>query len=309
MNRQDVYREIKSQIKIEEYARKMGYTVVKKGRFFSLKEHDSVMIDPRKNCFWRNSEPGSGKSIGKGGSIIDFVCEFRGATLHEALKELSEEIDLDTSSSLGQGRIEMQTEKQEIRLPKQDGTMRNIYAYLIKTRGIDKEVVQNLVDRHMLYQDMNKNCVFISYDIQDKKKVVFGCRRGTNTYHPFYGDLAGCDYRQCFYYPNNDKERLYITESVIDMMSVMSLKKDRAAFRYLALAGVGKIDALDIYLSDARIHETWIGTDNDEPGRKAARLLRDKIQRLRPDIKIVFDLPKEGKDWNDVLKKKKGIQG
>ena len=76
MDKQEVYRMIKEQVKIVDYASRMGFTVVRRGRYFSLKEHDSVIINPEKNCFWRNSKMGTGRSIGKGGSIIDFVLEF-----------------------------------------------------------------------------------------------------------------------------------------------------------------------------------------------------------------------------------------
>lgn len=46
---------IKEEIPIADIAREMGFSVVKKGRYLSLKEHDSVIIDTERNCFWRNS--------------------------------------------------------------------------------------------------------------------------------------------------------------------------------------------------------------------------------------------------------------
>lgn len=302
MDSKEIYREIKSEIRIEDYARKLGYTVVRKGRYFSLKEHDSVMIDPMKNCFWRNSEPGQGNAIGKGGSIIDFVCEMKQVTLHEALKELTEELNIKGIPNFEKPKS-LQPEKATVlELPPADGTMKNVFAYLIKTRCIAAEVVQKFVDRKMLYQDQNKNCVFISYDRRNTEKAVFGCRRGTNTYRPFYGDLKGCDYRQCFFYGNHAK-KLYIAESVIDIMSVMTLMMDRDQFDYLALAGVGKWDVLDTYLSEQQYLEIWIGTDQDTWGRMAAKLLQDRTREKRPDVKVVLNLPAEGyKDWNDVLK-------
>ena len=41
--------------------------------------------------------------------------------------------------------------------------MRRAYAYLTKTRWIDPDVVQDFVDRKMLYQDVKGNCVFLAY--------------------------------------------------------------------------------------------------------------------------------------------------
>lgn len=57
--------------------------------------------------------------------------------------------------------------------------MRRAYAYLIKTRYIDQDVVQDFVNQKMLYQDQRGNCVFVSYD--KDKQPVFACKRGTNT--------------------------------------------------------------------------------------------------------------------------------
>lgn len=54
--------------------------------------------------------------------------------------------------------------------------MRKIYAYLIKTRHISKDVVNEMVHRKMLYQDTYGNCVFLGYDVENPEKVIFGCK-------------------------------------------------------------------------------------------------------------------------------------
>lgn len=66
-------------IPVADLAERMGYTLVKKGRYYRLKEHDSVIIDTQKNCFWRNSRFSQGAK-GGAGSSIDFVMEFGGET-------------------------------------------------------------------------------------------------------------------------------------------------------------------------------------------------------------------------------------
>lgn len=66
-------------VPITDYATRSGFTLVRKGKYFSLKEHDSVIIDVEKNCFWRNSRFSKGYK-GGAGSIIDFAIEFNGAT-------------------------------------------------------------------------------------------------------------------------------------------------------------------------------------------------------------------------------------
>lgn len=48
---QETYARISSEIKITDYAQELGFTLVRKGKYYSLKEHDSVMIDPEKKFF------------------------------------------------------------------------------------------------------------------------------------------------------------------------------------------------------------------------------------------------------------------
>ena len=55
MTKKEKFKRIREDISIIEYAAKSGYTLVRKGRYYSLKEHDSLMIDPVKNVYWQNS--------------------------------------------------------------------------------------------------------------------------------------------------------------------------------------------------------------------------------------------------------------
>ena len=294
---------VKEQVKIADYARKLGYTLVKKGKYYSLKEHDSVMIDTEQNYYWRNSKPGSGGSIGQGGSVIDFVMEFESVSLKAALRILGDQVDFsDYSRTVSQAQKRRDVPKSKsLQLPPKGKNMHKVFAYLIKTRGIAAEIVKELVRRKQLYQDDHGNCVFVSYD--DNQEIVFACRRGTNTYAPFYGDVAGSDYSRGFYL-NNQADRIYVTEAVIDALSVMTLKgKYARQWNYLALNGVGKWQMICTYLRDERICSVWIGLDNDDPGATAGILLARKVKEIRPGIEVHFDFPpgKEGKDWNEVL--------
>lgn len=65
MTKKEKFKRIREDISIIEYAAKSGYTLVRKGRYYSLKEHDSLMIDPVKNVYWQNSRMGYGICIGK----------------------------------------------------------------------------------------------------------------------------------------------------------------------------------------------------------------------------------------------------
>ncbi len=294
---------IKETVLISDYASEIGFTLVRRGRYYSLKEHDSVRIDPDKNCFWRNSVPGRMGTAGAfGGSIIDFAMEFNHVSLSEAISLLEKRV---TGIPHKVMRKESETcqRKTKLRLPGKDNNMRKVFAYLIKTRCIQQEIVQDMVNRRQLYQDIYGNCVFVSYETGDDGKAVFACRRGTNTYKPFYGDMEGCDYSKCFYV-DNQAERLYVTESVIDAMSVMTFHyQEYRKWNYLALASTGKWGAVMSYIVNPVLKEIWIGTDNDEPGRNAMKTIAENVKKKRSDLKIICDVPQPemGKDWNEAL--------
>lgn len=296
MNKQDHYRMLKERVDICEYAGYLGYTVVRKGRYYSLKEHDSVRIDPDKNCFWRNSRQGQGGAFGRGGSVIDFVMEFTGADKKGALLALEEYTG--TMHPVGKNRSLLRPERavhpEKLQLPERAPDMKRVFAYLVKTRKIRKDIVQELVGKKQLYQDKNGNCVFVSYR---DGIPVFACRRGTSTENPFYGDVRGCDYNYGFHI-SHGAHRLYITESVIDALSVMTLRGNYGEWDYLALAGGGKWNAIQSHM--AGIREVWIGTDQDDMGLETAKKIAAWVGTHAPEVVIVFDLP-EKKDWNQVL--------
>ena len=106
---------IKENIKIVDYARKIGFTPKKVGRYYTLKEHDSVRIDPVKNIFWQNS-------TGKSGSVIDFSIAFEGKTLAEALRDFEKDIK---GYSVPERRYEIKKPETEkiLCLPQRDSTI------------------------------------------------------------------------------------------------------------------------------------------------------------------------------------------
>lgn len=300
-------RRIKDHVRIVDYAREMGFTLVRTGRYYSLKEHDSVRIDPQRNCFWRNSVPG--KTGGAfGGSVIDFVMEFNRLSLGEAIRLLERRVPGTAVEAMGNRKGENREnvsgtngDGAVLKLPGKDNNMRKVFAYLVKTRCIRQEIVQEMVNRRQLYQDTHGNCVFLSYESGEDGKAVFACRRGTNTFKPFYGDVEGCDYSKCFYF-DNQAEKLYVAESVIDAMSVMTIRfPEYRKWNYLALGGTGKWMAVMNYITDPALKEIWIGTDNDKSGQEAVRIISENVRKKRGNLTIITDLPVKGKDWNEVL--------
>lgn len=286
-------------ISIVEYAKEIGFHPYRVGHYYSLKEHDSVRIDPDKNIFVQNS-------TGAGGSVIDFAMTFQGMDLKRAIRTLGGKTATGSVQERKDPDPETRKEKiGDLKLPEKDSTMKNIFAYLIKTRGIDQTIVQEMVQRKALYQDIHKNCVFVSRD--DSGKPVFACIRGTNTYKKFVADAFGCDYSYGLFLPNGG-DRLIVTESAIDAMSVMNLLEiggtDHKAYDYLALSGCGKTEVIETHLRNHYYRIVDLCLDNDEAGRKAAKALSVRIKEISKAA-VYTELPGNEKDYNDVLKQVK----
>ena len=49
-------------------------------------------------------------------------------------------------------------------LPEPYGTMRRMYAYLMRQRHIDRDVISYFVHEKLLYEDKHHNCVFVGQD-------------------------------------------------------------------------------------------------------------------------------------------------
>lgn len=285
-------------ISITEYARQMGFTPVKIGSYYTLKEHDSVRIDPRKNIFFRNS-------TGDRGTVIDFVMAFKGVSCGEAIKLLCGEIELP---KVYKEQNSVPQKKKELILPAKARNMKNVFAYLVKTRCINQKIVQEMVDRDMLYQDERNNCVFVSRN--ENGKSVFATVRGTNTDKKWVGDVSGCDYSHSFFIDNCSRN-LIVTESVIDAMSMMDIKEQKGEnhqeYNYLSVSGLGKSrEALGYHLGKTLYDIVFLAFDNDDKGREIAKEMKKHIESINQDISVSMLIPEAAKDWNEELQKEKG---
>lgn len=312
---EELYDRIKREISILDYAGMHGIELQRVGRYYTIKEHDSVRIDPDKNCFWRNSGIGQTTT----GSVIDFANAFvHNDDLHESLKELTGLVsgiyEVPKTVTAAYQETRQVRKSLEENLPERAKNMHRAYAYLTQTRFIEPDVVQDFVNRKMLYQDVRGNCVFVAYD--EAQKPVFASLRGTLSERKFLGDVSGSDYRQGFYIHNNS-DKLIITESVIDAMSVMSILQgqgiDYKQYDYLPLNSADKHETLLTHLADSPKEQLLLALDHDVAGVKNMQLLKEEILDELSGIElkaeqITFHVP-EKKDWNEeLLDKMKHLQ-
>jgi len=298
-------------VPITDLAERMGFRLVRRGRYYSLKEHDSVMIDVGKNCFWRNSRFQQGYR-GGAGSCIDFYMEFAPETdFKKAMRQIAVMYGIEGDKpprtayrkptplqSKPQERREP-VEKGRVMLPEKGKRNNTVFRYL-RERGISESVIRYFLARKMLYEDVRGNCVFVA------PLLDFACIRSTSG--RFMYDCEGSDYDRCFFFRGKaEARRLIVTESVIDTMSVMTYfqicGERYTENAYLSLAGTNKIHALFVHLQgDRKIKEVWLCLDRDEAGEKADRVAVEELRKLGVIYKIEKP-PLEGcNDWNDYIK-------
>ena len=302
-------------IPLVELAELIGKTPVRKGRgkYYSLVENDSCMIDIESNMFFRNSvfERGFGKESGGFGGPIEFVMEFVdeiNGDRDEAIKMLLHEIGVNEKfnpEKLSDYVYEIKESgpKGDIELPEKDDHVRNVYAYLAKTREINPDVINFFLDNELLYQDKKKNCIFMTKD--EDGKPNFASLRSTGNFK-FAIDLPNCDYNECFFIKGQQNDTLIVSEAIIDMMSVMSSidpqLKDFKDNNYLSINGTNKVIAIFNQLEKhPEINKLLLAFDNDVAGKEACDFVKNKLKEIGWDGDVHPMIPTRAKDWNDQL--------
>jgi hypothetical protein len=297
---------IKYGISILTVARDMGFTPVKIGSYYTLKEHDSVRIYPETNSFNRFS-------TGVGGSNIDFVMHFGGLNEKQAIKSLKDKYVGDRFAPLPQPAKKVDTPAPKPKpfvLPeKTSGRFTRAFAYLTKTRCLDREIVQQCMKDGLIYEDKMHNAVFVGKDSEGQP--VYATRHTTLTNSSFKRDVAGSR-QDVGFMVDNHSSRLYVTEAPIDALSIMCLHKrqgkDIYAASYMATCGTGKDATLYYRLkANPNINEVILANDNDDAGRKANQKICAHLRQEFPQIKIGY-IRQGAKDINEYLCEKAGKQ-
>ena len=271
-------------VNLEDFLRSQGETLIKSGREYRWKEHDSLTI--RGNKWFRHSQS-------KGGYPVNFVMEFYGKSFPEAIQMLTGEN--------GEGQTEATTAPPtEFHLPLHSKTADRAIQYLTESRGLTKTLVEAFLFSGDIYEDAKRhNVVFVGRDQNGIPRYAHV--RGTD--EPFRQDITGSDKSYPFRYEGNGSQ-LFIFEAPIDLLSFICLyPRDWQTRSYLALGGVsGK--ALDHFLSERKdICQVFLCLDSDTAGSEASLRLAQNI----PDGISVVRLVPARKDWNDVLRQKTDI--
>ena len=294
---------IAKEVDLCDVAASLGYTVKRVGSYYTLKETDSMRIYNHRTWFrWsRKGEPGA-----NGGSQIDFLRVFQGMSIREAVLWL-----LDFA---GYKRYDIPYQKQNIRhisvpekkirkpfvLPDRADGCSYIWRYLTKERMIDEEIVRQLIEMDLIYEEKNyHNIVFLGVDKEGVPR--FASRRGVfdGGEKPFKCDVAGSDKSYGFNIITGSDE-IAVFEGAIDLLSYVDLY---SSFDInLVALGMLSDEPLNTVLKEhPNITKIRVCLDNDEPGREAAKKIVNKYRLLGYEV-LDFPPREEFKDYNDYLR-------
>lgn len=297
------------QVDLCAVAEHLGYTVKRTGRYYTLKEMDSIRIYNRSHwCrFSRRYEKGI-----NGGSQIDFLRVFEGMEVKEAVFWLLDFAGYQRNEPANNICHIVKAEKKEepkkpFILPEFAGSNVYLYNYLENERLIDREVIDYFVKSGLIYETKQyHNIVFIG---TDKNKVPrFASMRGVfdRKGKAFKCDVEGNDKRYGFHLYCKDSTKLIVFEAAIDLMSYITIyRSDRASMLALGMLADAPVET---FLSEyPEIREIQFCLDNDEPGREAAQKF---VEKYRERGYIVSDKPPEQgyKDYNQWLQESKKQQ-
>ena len=268
-----------NQTDLVSFLNEQGEQLVKSGREYRWKKHDSVTVSG--NRWYRHSQ-------NKGGYPVDFVMEFYHATFPEAVKMLIDEE--------GEGRKKScLAPSPDFRLPEKSETNETVIKYLTEIRRLEKDLVEEWIAGGNIYEEKkHHNVVFVGRDADGIPRYAH-CR-GTGGIK-YRGDVAGSDKSYGFCHRGEDNQ-LFVFEAAIDLLSFIQLfPKDWKKRSYLSLGGVSSV-ALMTFLSERpQITSVFLCLDNDHAGNEASEKLAIEI----PDGYSVIRLKPSRKDWNEIL--------
>ncbi len=273
-----------SNIDLVEMLRGQGESLKKQGRVHRWMRYDSTVIYGNK--WYRHSRE-------VGGGPIQFMQHFYDMDFVGAVKHL---LNGEEGAELVQASRNPEP-KPEFKMPELSKNMHRTFAYLIKTRKIDADVVQHFVNEKKIFETADyHNAAFCGYDETGEMKQMH--LRSTIPGNRFFLDVEGSD-KQYYFRHNGSDNEVYVFEAPIDMLSYITLhKEDWQQHSYVCLGGVA-IDALNNILKNhSKIDTVYLCVDNDMAGDKTVNRIGNELTERKIEWQRL--LP-ENKDWNEDL--------
>ena len=276
-----------AEVDLEEFLRRRGEKLLSSGRDKRLDSDHSVTI---RGCEWFDHDSQ------QGGNAISFVRWFYHCSYPDAVKALlGDEQGAIYPSAAGREK----PLQKPFELPEPNSNMRRVFAYLMKQRHIDRDVIAYFAKAKTLFEDSKyHNCVFVGTDEQGIPRHAH--KRSANSLgKSFRQNVEGSDPRYSFHHIGTDG-KLYVFEAPIDMLSFITMYPDDwKSHNYVACCGTSAIPVMSMLSRMPCTQEVFLCLDNDAAGQAASLRMAEQIAE---QFGIASDrLAPQNKDWNDDL--------
>lgn len=278
----DAQREQARQTDLVSLLKSQGETVKRSGREYQWKD-GSAKVTIRGNLWFHQYDQ-------VGGDTIGFVRRYYNKSYNEAMEFL-----LNGCSGMLTISPPIVKEVKPFELPPKNENMRRAYAYLLKHRKIDRDILCAFADKNMICESLPyHNVVFVGYDKGGIPRHV--SMRGTGSESTYKGNAPNSRPEYSFHWTGTSRY-ICLFESPIDMLSFISMHKENwKKHSYAACCGVSDLVLWQMLKDNPNIGYVYLCLDNDEPGQEAAHRIRQKLSEQGIQSEI---LTPNLKDWNE----------
>lgn len=289
-------KQIANAVDLVEFLQMQGEKLLPSGREKRLASDRSITI--RGNEWYDHA-------LEQGGLAIDFVQNFYGLSFPESVILL---LGGEQGEVYNRAKERKQTEQKNFELPPKNSDMRRVFAYLIKNRCIDRDVVSFFAKQKLLYESCEQsadktkeyhNAVFVGYD--ENGVPCHAHKRGIySNGKSFKGNVESSNLCYSFHYTGTSN-MLYVFEAPIDMLSFITIykKTNWQEHSYVALCGVSEQAMIKMLENNPNLNHVILCLDHDTAGIEST----EKFQDILYEKKIECSrMSSKCKDWNEDIK-------
>lgn len=309
-------------VNLVEYLLSIGEPLKKEGnQFYRHEQHDSLVINNKRNYFSWNSKNVSGNAV-------TYLMNVHNLTFQHAVKKINSDLgDKDFVAFKAPEPTYPDTFQYEVEEVK---TTDHIMKYLVNDRKIDADLVEMLVDMDYIKEDSYKNVVFkwkengelIGASLQGTREIPEEKRLHEDRAYfkkvlPTTKEATNDGFSITRGYPEN----LYFFEAPIDALSYLTLNRTTLSNCQLKSMDGLKLETFvqtvrkavkELEKTGKQIESITLCVDNDSAGREFIEKIKayDFQRKDGKKISIESDIPDLPKgqlkwDWNNELKQRK----
>ena len=306
-------------VNILDYLISIGEPLKSEGNnFYRHEDHDSLVVNSRKNYFSWNSRNVSGNAV-------TYLMNVYNISFQHAVKKINDDLgDKDLSTFTVPEPTYPSKFNYDV---KEVNSIENVFKYLVHDRKIDSDLVQAFIRADLIKEDSYKNVVFkwkengelVGANLQGTREIPEGKR--LNADRPYFKKVLPTTKESTnsgFSITRGYPDKLYFFEAPIDLLSYLSLNRTKLTnCRLLSMDGLKqqtffqtiKNTLKELKANCRDIESITLCVDNDNAGQEFIEKLQKYELNRKDDRSIsiesdIPDLPKGQKkwDWNNELK-------